>query len=613
MINVFFNKKNYCFWVLAGIFALFCINLDGGRPFANPDEGRYVEIPREMVESGDYITPRLNAMKYFEKPPLMYWIQSAVIKYIGMDEQSMRFSIALFAFLGVLVLYVLMRNNTDQKTALYSSVILAISPLYYFLSRLIILDMPLTAFISLAYFCFYQAISTGDRLHKRLWYYGLSTALGLGILTKGIVILAVTGPVFVIWLTLTKNWKNLLPLYLPTVILLFLAIVVPWHYFAYKANPDFLNKYFYVEHFLRYTTSVHGRYKPFWFFIPFVALGLLPWTFIALKGIQEGLKKYKPLTLYLVLWASWTVGFYSIGNSKLIPYILPALIPLAGLAGMGLAQIINNEKRHWTLTLGMILLLVLGIAGVLLTYINFDFLKGNEDILPPVGLMSIFFIVSSILCLASQYGEKIDSALDETIQSPSTHALSEDTVESAMKNRDTSMAVHSAPTYEPQVGLFFIGGIASLILKNFNRRLFVLFLCSIALIVLTNFIAPTIQKTSVKPFAEIINAEKRVGDTIVSLDSYFQDLPVYTKTAPITCVDAISELEYGMDTEAPKTHEWMLTKGRFIKEFGPASGKPFWAVARRPSYDNFKSMVPSWKLKIRAENKELVLFYHSGK
>lgn len=613
MIKTLFNEKHYGFWVLAGIFALFFINLDGGRPFANPDEGRYVEIPREMVKSGDYVTPRLNAMKYFEKPPLMYWVQSAVIKYVGMDEQSMRLSIALFAFLGVLALYVLMRKNTDQKTALYSSVILAISPLYYFLSRLIILDMPLTAFISFAYLCFYQAVMTENRPYKRLWYYGLSTALGLGILTKGIVMLAVTGPVFIIWLTMTKKWQNLLPLYLPTVILLFLAIVVPWHYFAYKANPDFINKYFYVEHFLRYTTSVHGRYKPFWFFIPFVALGLLPWTFIAIKGIQEGLKKYKPLTLYLVLWASWTVGFYSIGNSKLIPYILPALIPLAGLAGMGLMHIINNEKRHWTLTLGMTLLLVLGVAGVLLSFIKFDFLQGSEDILPPVVLMSLLFIVSSILCLASQYGEKIDSTLDATIQPPSTHALSEDTIESAMKDQHTGMAVHSAPTYEPQVGLFLIGGVAALILKNLNRRLFVLFVCSIALLVLTNFIAPTIQKTSVKPFAEIINAEKRVGDTIVSLDSYFQDLPVYTKTAPITCVDAISELEYGMDTEAPTTHKWMLTKGRFIKEFGPGSKKTFWAVARKPSYDNFKSMVPTWKLKVKETNKELVLFYHNGK
>lgn len=578
MIKKLLNKKHDAFWVLAGIFALFFINLDGGRPFANPDEGRYVEIPREMVHSANYITPRLNAMKYFEKPPLMYWVQSAVIKYIGMDEQSMRLSIALFAFLGVLALYVLMRHNTDQKTALYSSVILAISPLYYFLSRLIILDMPLTAFISFAYLCFYQAVMTINPLHKRLWYYGLSTALGLGILTKGIVMLAVTGPVFVIWLTLTKNWKNLLPLYLPTVILLFLVIVVPWHYFAHKANPDFLNKYFYVEHFLRYTTSVHGRYKPFWFFIPFVVLGLLPWTLLALKGIQEGLKKYKPLTLYLVLWASWTVGFYSIGNSKLIPYILPALIPLAGLSGIGLSEIINTKQNHWSLTSGVFLIAILGIAGFGVVEFWPELLRGSEEIAKPVLIVSTIFLSLSGIYLSAEYKKNIQLL--------------------------------------KVVSKFYLTGIIlgfmCFLFDKPHRRLWILFSCSITLIILINCIAPTIQKTSVKPLAEIINTEKKEGDTIVSLDSYFQDLPVYTKTAPITCVDAISELEYGMDTEAPITHEWMLTKGRFMKEFGPGSGKAFWAIARRSSYDNFKSMVPTWTLKIKATNKELVLFYHNG-
>lgn len=542
-------KKYFPAFVLVAIFAFFFINLDGDRPFANPDEGRYVEIPREMVNSGDYITPRLNAMKYFEKPPLMYWVQSVVIKYIGMDEQSMRLSIALFAFLAVLALYMLMRKNTDEKTALFSSFILAISPLYYFLSRLIILDMPLTAFISFAYLCFYQAVMTRHHLHKRLWYYGLSMALGLGILTKGIAVLAVTGPVFVIWLTLTKNWENLLPLYLPTVLMVFLIIVVPWHYLAHQENPDFLHKYFYVEHFLRYTTSVHGRYKPFWFFIPFVFLGLIPWIFVAIQGVQTGLQKYKPLTLYLALWAFWTVGFYSVGNSKLIPYILPAFIPIAALVGIGLNELVTIKQKHWSLTLGAGMLTIFGLIGFLGVVFFSDLFKDCAEIIKPVKTFSILFLGC---------------------------------------------------------------GIGAVICKDFKWCMVLLFSSSILLIVLTNLIAPSIQKTSVKPLADIINAEKRVGDAIVSFDSYFQDLPVYTRTAPIICVDAISELEYGMNTEAPKTHEWMLTKAGFMTEFGPGSGKAFWAVARKSAYDQFQQQVPSWHLTIKAHNKELILFYHSG-
>lgn len=537
--------KKQSYWILGFIFFILFFNLSGNRPFATPDEGRYVEIPREMVVTGDYITPKLNAMTYFEKPPLMYWVQSIMIHTFGMDEGVMRISIALCAFLGVLALFLFMCKQTNRTLAIYSALILTFSPLYYFLGRLIILDMPLSMFITLSYICFYQGVTTENKLHKRLYYYGLSASLGFGILTKGIVILVLTGPVFILWLILTGGMRQLWPLYLPTNALLFLSIVVPWHYLAHKANPDFLHKYFYVEHVLRYTTSIHQRYKPFWFFLPFMLAGMLPWTLIAIRGIQQGLKQFHKLTVYLILWCSWILIFYSLGNSKLIPYILPAMVPLAGLIALGIPHIMQLGQKDWTIHTGMMLLTSLSMIVLLSPY----FINLN---IAPEAMCWIKFITIIFCILSTLY--------------------------------------HKMPTW----------------------RIICLSLSSAVMIMTTHVISPYIQKTSVQPLANIINDHKKAQDVIVSMGSYFQDLPVYTQTAPIVCVDAISELEYGMDVGAPKTLEWMLTKAEFIQKFGPGSGRSFWAIAKQNAFKEFSKQVPHWQLNIKGKNKELILFYHNG-
>ena len=266
MQKVFDHIKNYyALYTLLGIFLFLLIGLDGGRPFATPDEARYVEIPREMVEKNDFITPRLNAMKYFEKPPLFYWMQAFVLKSFGMDEGIMRINVMLCAFLCIAMIFFFTRKYINSLTAIWSAIILATGGLFYALSRLIILDMPLTTCITGAFLCFYTGFYS-EGLKRRFLLYGFTTFCSLGILIKGIVVLALLGPAILIWLTLTKQWHKLFPLYIPSCLLLFLAITLPWHYLAHIHNSDFLYKYFYVEHFLRYTTTIHSRYQPVWFF-----------------------------------------------------------------------------------------------------------------------------------------------------------------------------------------------------------------------------------------------------------------------------------------------------------------------------------------------------------
>ena len=139
--------------VLFLVIGLFFTFMLGGRPLSVPDEGRYVEISREMVSTGDYLTPRLNGVKYFEKPALFYWLESCSIKLFGLNEFTLRLWPALFALFGCLAVYLAGRRLYGRRSGLIAAAVLATSLLYYALSRAIILDMPVSVLLSLALCC----------------------------------------------------------------------------------------------------------------------------------------------------------------------------------------------------------------------------------------------------------------------------------------------------------------------------------------------------------------------------------------------------------------------------------------------------------------------------
>jgi len=516
--------------------------LDLGRPFATPDEARYVEIPREMLINNDFITPKLNAMKYFEKPPFLYWMLAMGQKIAGLTEGGQRFVIAFFAFLGVMVwMGFLYRIQPDRRLAVLSSVVLTTTYLYYALSRLIIIDMVFTFWILVAFVLFYLAYHERTP-HRRLFWYGLSFSLGMGVLTKGIAMLVLTLPAWVIWLICHQHYRTLRPFYPFTGALIFLSVTVPWHALAALKNPDFLYKYFYVEHVLRYTTTLHSRYQPIYFFIPILLIGFLPWTFFMIRGLLK--QTYSALSLYFMVWAGWIFLFFSCSNSKLIPYILPLFAPLSYFAASALLYDQNKEKIG---RLGGLFYSVLFLMAFVLSFTHPQFFKGCEEIIIPLRYFcSVGFVLSMIYSLIARYA------------------------------------------------LFFH---------------LIIFVLSVMFL---NSQAIYIQKTSVKPLAQFIVQNKAPEDAIVSFSMYFQDLPVYTKTAPVVCVDAVNELRFGMDADPKRTKEWMLSKEEFIKKFKPGSKRNFWAIARQEDYKAFIQNVPDWNIQVMGIYRELILFYHKG-
>jgi 4-amino-4-deoxy-L-arabinose transferase-like glycosyltransferase len=329
-------------WLVLGFSALFGFAL-GNRPLANPDEGRYAEIPREMVASGDWITPHLNGIPYFEKPPLVYWTGAAALQVFGGSEWSMRLTPALFALGGVLLTYAATRRLFGRGAGLGAAFVLGTSLLYFVLARLLILDMAVSVLMAATLFCFILGVREPVGAGRRWFFYGLYASAALATLTKGLMGFLVTGAVMFLWLLIFNQWKRLRPLYLPTGLALFLAIAMPWHVLVALRNPDWVQAYLVREHWQRFTADL-GRQQPWWFFIPILAVGFFPWTGFLWSAWREALRggwarrRENADAWFFATWAGFMLLFYSKSQSKLIPYILPVLPSLAVVVGLWVSR-----------------------------------------------------------------------------------------------------------------------------------------------------------------------------------------------------------------------------------------------------------------------------------
>lgn len=323
----------------------------GQAPLANPDEGRYAEIPREMLAGGDFILPRLNGVYYFEKPPLMYWMVAGCQRLFGASELAQRATPALFALAGVLLAYLAARRLHGRLAGLCAAVVLGSSLLYFALARILVLDMAVSVLMSVTLFCFLLGVREPPGRRRRLLLYGLYAGAALATLTKGLIGLLVPGAVMLLWLLVCGEWRRLRPLHLPSGAALFLAIAAPWHLLAAGRNADWAQFYFVHEHWERFTTTAHGRFEPWWYFVPVLLGGLFPWPGFLWPALRDALaggwarRKENSEAWFLVLWAAFVFLFFSASQSKLAPYILPALPPLALLLGRFLAQAIATDAR----------------------------------------------------------------------------------------------------------------------------------------------------------------------------------------------------------------------------------------------------------------------------
>lgn len=295
----------------------------GVRPLYKADESRYGEISREMLATGDWITPRLNGFRYLEKPPLQYWSTAAFFSLLGEKDWVARLWTALTGFAGVALVLYAGNRLWGAPAGAYAAAVLAGSPLYVLLGQVNTLDMGVSVLLAAALVAFL--------LGEMLWFWA---ACALAVLSKGLIGIVLPGAAIAVFLLIKKDWQligRIRPIAGPA---LFLAITAPWFVAAARANPEFLHFFFIQEHFQRFTSEMHQRVEPFWYFVPILLAGIGPWLLPFLRS----LKPKDDATLFLLIWAAVVLVFFSASGSKLAPYILPIFPAAALLTGRMLAR-----------------------------------------------------------------------------------------------------------------------------------------------------------------------------------------------------------------------------------------------------------------------------------
>jgi 4-amino-4-deoxy-L-arabinose transferase-like glycosyltransferase len=312
----------------------------GHWPLEAPSEARYAEIPREMAASGDWLTPRLNGVKFFDKPPLMYWLQAIAIELFGRSEFAARLWTVAFGLGGCLAVYVAGARLWSRRAGWLAAVMLGSAGLYFVLSRKILLDMPVAFFLTVTFVAFLLGMQAPPESSTRgRAMYLMYAAAAASVLTKGLIGIVLPGMTVFAWLLITGRWRELRHARLVSGTLLFLVIAAPWHIAVGVTNPEFFWYYFVHEHYLRFLTSEHGRNQPAWFFLGVVLAGWLPWAVLLPSAIVDTVRAWwherrrHDAELFVMLWFALPFLFLSASHSKLIPYALLLFPPLALLLG----------------------------------------------------------------------------------------------------------------------------------------------------------------------------------------------------------------------------------------------------------------------------------------
>jgi 4-amino-4-deoxy-L-arabinose transferase-like glycosyltransferase len=354
--------------ILALTFGLLCFQFLGRFPLMEPDEGRYSEIPREMLERMDFITPTLNYVKYFEKPPLLYWLNALSFALFGQNEFAARFPCALAGLLTILATYWIGRELFGRRTGLLAALVLGTSAGFIPQARINLTDMPLTFSLTLCLGAFILAVR--DRVgRKGLYYHLFYLGAALAVLAKGLIGIVFPGAIIFLFMLFRKKWGVLREMRLPSGIPLFLLVAAPWFVIVSLKNPEFARFFFIHEHFERFLTTVHRRYEPFWYFIPVLLLTLFPWSVILFRALRSAWQQRRgeqgDTLAWLAIWAAFIFLFFSKSSSKLIPYILPIIPPLALLVAVTLDEALERGGRflrHESLVMAGIFLLAGAVA-----------------------------------------------------------------------------------------------------------------------------------------------------------------------------------------------------------------------------------------------------------
>lgn len=477
-------------------FILFTLFL-GSYHFLTPDEGRYLEVAREMVHSGNYITPHLDGTVFLDKPILFYWLEAALIKMLGVHEWSTRLLPVSFATLGCLFNYFAGVKLFSRRTGLLAAYLLMSSLIYFFTAHYANMDLMVAVLITGSLYASIIGLKATRTAKQRSYYlWGAYVLAAFAFLTKGLIGIVFPMMIIGVWLFIQRDWQVLLKLRIISGFTIILAITLPWLITITYYNPDFLHYFFITQQFSRYTTQHFNEHKPFYFYMIVILAGLVPWVLFLIQSLYYQINQacrqtgtQQSIRRYLLLWPLLITIFFSIPDSKLIGYILSAIPPLPLLIANYLGEKSPHlaHSREFKLTIGIGIILGLIMAAILLG-LAYTSTLGPTQANVLIGLIAIIIVAG---CLS--------------------------------------------------LGFF------AFFKTQLNASLATLFVSALAIYMIYISHVSVFKPTTIKPLAQTIKHYYQPSNRIISYKDYFQSLPLYLGQR----VDVV----YDWDNPALKQHD----------------------------------------------------------
>ncbi|HEM8294168.1 MULTISPECIES: lipid IV(A) 4-amino-4-deoxy-L-arabinosyltransferase [Providencia] len=362
------NNKIACLkWCLLFVFivATYFLPLNG-RLLWQPDELRYAEISRELIISYNWSVPELLDVRYFEKPIFGYWVGAIFQMLFGENNVSVRLGVVFSTLISGLFVYLSAKMAWKNPRIAFNATFIYLSMLMVFtIGTYNILDPIVTAFITMVIFFFQWGLTTKRFSHQLLAYILLGVACGLGVLTKGFLVLVLPVLVCSVAGIYFKKFKDV---FVFSFVSIFTAFVVclPWAFVIASREPDFWRYFFWVEHIQRFMADNAQNKSPFWFYIPIMMAAVLPWLGYLFGALRQAWQQ-KGMHFYFLLWFLAPFIFFSITKGKLLTYILPCIAPIAILMAAYIEKMLT-EKKTLAIRANAVINMVIGglAAGVII-------------------------------------------------------------------------------------------------------------------------------------------------------------------------------------------------------------------------------------------------------
>lgn len=420
-----FRSSKLMLWCIS----VWLIACAGIRYLSVPDEGRYGDISRAMLQSGDWLVPRLNGLPFMHKPPLLHWISSVLMEIFGVHVWVLRLVPTLAGIMMLVGLFWFLKKHCNERIAQLSVVILATSLLFFGSSQYVNHDLLLACWISITILCFADFTLSGEKSVLWMGY----VACALGFLTKGLIGILIPGMVILLWVLANKQWKKIPSLLNPIGLIIFCVIALPWVYLMHLKYPAFLQYFFIDQQFSRFSSDQFNNKLPWPFYLLCLLISFLPWFFVSqFKFSKQDFSQSlgsSILTLMLIWFVSVTT-FFSIPPSKLAGYILPATPPLAVFIAIMVDRVLTSNKINRFQTWATpVLVLVVGLAFISLPftarpknllYVNitalyslgagiliFSILLIFYYLKQRISYFSLMFSMAIILCMSVSLGVRI--------------------------------------------------------------------------------------------------------------------------------------------------------------------------------------------------------------